>query len=310
MKYSFDIQNSIIELKEKGYSGDAIAEYLQVSKSGVNECYARYLAKKQKEQKEQQGPRILFFDLETSAALVYCFGRHKQFISQDAVHTEGGKILCAGYRWDNEEKSTVLFDQSEVKQGEDYLICSLLHDLFSKADVVVAHNAKNFDVKMLEVRCLANGLPPLPTVKVVDTLEIAKAKFRFASNKLDSLGAFLGIGRKVAHSGIDLWVKVQQGDIKALKEMVVYCEQDVDLLYEVFMILRNRGLVTGINFATYFSDDTTRCKVCGSDNLELTGRVVTTGTGVFNEVECLDCGTLHKQKTNKLSAHKRKKLLG
>ena len=307
MKYNFDIQQSIVILKQKGHGSREIAEYLEISKSGVNECYNKYL---EKQHKVTNGPRILFFDLETSAALVYCFGRHKQFISQDAVKVEGGKLLCAGYRWLDEQKTTVLFNKSEVKQGEDFLICQMLWDLFSKADVVVAHNAKNFDVKMLEVRCLANGLPPLPTVKVVDTLEIARAKFRFSSSKLDSLGAYLGIGRKVVHTGIDLWVKVQEGDGQALDDMVEYCEQDVDLLYEVFMCLRNRGLVTGINFATYYNDDVTRCKVCGSDDVELTGRKITTGTGVFDEVECNHCGSLQKTKTNKLSTHKRKKLLG
>jgi len=91
----------------------------------------------------------------------------------------------------------------------------------------------------------------------------------------------LNLGRKVSHTGIDLWIKVQQGDKQALYDMVLYCEHDVDLLHDVFMELRNRGLVGGINFALYYNDLKTRCKTCGSDNLQLTGRVVTTSAGLY-----------------------------
>lgn len=304
MKYTEKIKENILNLQAKGYSGRQIAYQLCLSKSGVNQ-----FLKNSKSSTRGEGPKILFFDLETSAALVYAFSRHKVFVNQDAVHTEGGKVLVAGYRWLGESKSTVLYNKSEIRASQDYLLCSLLWDLFNEADVVVAHNAKNFDVKMLEVRCLANGLPPLPTVQVIDTLEIAKKKFRFPSNKLDSLAAYLGVGRKVTHSGIDLWVKVQQGDEKALEDMVTYCEGDVDLLVEVFLALRSRGLVSGFNAALYYNDDIQRCRSCGHDEFEHTGRKVTTPSGIYNELRCLGCETIQRDKQNQTSKLKRSKLL-
>ena len=308
--YSFDVQKAIIDLKSS-HSSRQIADHLNISKSGVNDFYAKHVAKKIKMSPVRtNGPRILFFDLETSAALVYCFGRHKQFISQDAVEIEGGKILCAGYRWGHETESKVIAYPADVSVGTDYAICKELWDLFNEADAVVAHNAKNFDVKMLEVRCLVNGLPALPTVKVIDTLEIAKQKFRFPSNKLDSLGSYLELGRKVQHSGMDLWVRVQKGDGGALKEMIAYCKQDVDLLVEIYETLLSRGLLPGINFSVYYSDTTTRCKSCGSTHLEHTGRIVTTSAGLFEEIKCNSCGSLQKLKQNKLSINKRRTLLG
>lgn len=301
MKYSFETQEKILELKNQGHSSRTIGAILGISKSGVNRFLNKF--------KPKDGPKILLFDLETSAALVYCFGRHKQFINQDAVHTEGGKILIGGYHWLHEKKTTVLYDHFEIATGQDKKLCQQLWKLFSEADAVVAHNAKNFDVKMLEVRCLANGLPPLPTVQVIDTLEIAKRKFRFPSNKLDSLAAYLGIGRKVTHSGIDLWVRVQQGDGDAMKEMITYCEGDVDLLVEVFLALRNRGYVSGFNAALYHNDENRRCRACGSVNLSYTGRKVTTPSGIYNEVSCNDCGTIQRDKANQTSKTKRAKLL-
>jgi RNase_H superfamily len=305
-RYSFDTKQSIIELKQKGFASREIADFLGVSKSGVNDTYIRYLESKNQ---RSDGPRVLLFDVESAAALVYCFGRHKQFINQDAVKIEGSWLLCAGYRW-LDGQTEVLFNYDEVKANGDYYVCAKLWELFNEADMVVAHNLKGFDLKMLEARCLANGLPALPNVKLIDTLEIARAKFRFPSNKLDSLGAHFGIGRKTGHSGIKLWIDVQQGSKEALDDMVEYCHQDVELLYDVFTLLRTRGLVPGINFAAYYNDDKTRCKACGSDHLELTGRVVTTGTASYNEVKCNTCGTLQRTKQNKLSPQKRKKLLG
>ena len=306
MKHTPEITQKIIDLKKVGFKSRYIGKALGVSKSSVNYVFNRYM---KTQVQTQDGPKVLFFDLETSAALVYCFGRHKQFINQDAVKIEGGKLLCSGYRWMQEKKSTVIYNKAEVKAHSDYAVCLAMWDLFHQADIVVAHNLKGFDFKMLEVRCLANGLPPLPTVQLIDTLDIARKKFRFPSNKLDSLAAYLGIGRKVSHSGISLWVNVQEGDEKALSDMIEYCEGDVDLLYDVFMELRGRGLVSGVNFANYYEDNTPRCKSCGSDKLSYTGRTVTTPTGAFSEVQCGECGSLQRTKTNKLSKEKRASLM-
>jgi DNA polymerase elongation subunit (family B) len=305
MNYSFDTQQKIINLKEQGYSSRSIAALMNISKSGVNDYYTKYLTNKTK---SNNGPRVLFFDLETSAALVYCFGRHKQFINQDAIFEEGGKLICSGYSWLGSDEVNVLYNADEVKQQKDLTICKKMWKLFNEADIVVAHNAKGFDVKMLAVRCLANGLRTLPKVKVIDTLQLARKGFRFPSNKLDSLGAYLGVGRKVTHSGISLWAKVQQGDKQALLKMVEYCKGDVELLKDIFMILRGHGGIN-INFAMYYADNLTRCKSCGSTNLEFTGKSVLTNTAEFEEISCLDCGSVNRSKVNKLTKNKRKSLL-
>jgi len=307
MKYSQELQEEILAQAKDGYSGRSIATHLGLSKSGVNQLLKRHSAVINTA--ATTGPKVLFFDLETSAALVYCFGRHKQFINQDAVEKEGGKILMAGYRWLGANQSTVLYNKSEIRNDQDYLVCAMLWDLFANADVVVAHNAKNFDIKMLELRCMANGLPPLPTVQVVDTLEIAKRKFRFPSNRLDALGAYLNIGRKVSHSGIKLWVDVQAGKEEAMEEMREYCEQDVDLLVEVFLALRSRGLVSGFNAALYYDDDIVRCRSCGHHEFESTGRKVYTPSGVYNEIRCTECETVQRDKSNQTSKTKRSNLL-
>jgi len=305
--YSFNTQQQIISLKKQGVKSRAIASQLGIGKSGVNDFWLRY--KETLGSNSKDGPKVAFIDLETSASLAYCFGRHKIFLNQDSIKTEGGKLLMSGYRWLGEDKSNVIYNKEEIRNSEDYSVCKAMWDLFHEADIVIAHNAFGFDVRMLAARCLVNGLPPLPKVKVLDTLQMARKGFRFPSNKLDSLGAYLGLGRKVQHSGIKLWVDVQEGSEEALEKMVEYCEQDVDLLHDIFGILRSQGLASSVNFALYYNDELPRCKSCGSTNLEYTGRVVTTDASAFDEVQCLDCCSLHRTKDNKVSMTKRKALL-
>jgi DNA polymerase elongation subunit (family B) len=310
--YSKEIQDEIIELRFQGYSSRNIAEILGISKSGVNDFISGLLTRntlKTTKEMPKDGPRILLLDIETSAALVYAFGRHKQYISQSAVKSEGGKVLMVGYQWLHEGETHIIVDKEEVRRGEDYDMVKAAIELVSQADAVVAHNGRNFDMKMLEARALANDLPTFPTVHILDTLEIAKKKFRLPSNKLDSLGAYLEVGRKVQHSGIDLWVRVQEGDETALLEMYDYCKQDVNLLRLVYLALRSRGLVSGFNAANYYSDNTPRCKTCGSTEIEETGRRVTTPTGIYKEIKCNDCGALHRSSTNLTTKEKRKSLL-
>ena len=214
----------------------------------------------------------------------------------------------ASYRWLHEDTTNILIDKEDIRAGTDRRVTGYLWELFHQADAVVAHNGRNFDVKMLEAACLRNDLPPLPTVHILDTLEIAKKKFRLPSNKLDSLAAFLNIGRKVTHSGIDLWAKVQQGDEKAIEEMVEYCLHDTDLLLEVFLYLRSRGLVSGFNAANYYNDNKMRCKTCGNTELKHTGRTVTTPTGKFKELRCNVCDSVQRDKNNINTKEKRKSL--
>jgi hypothetical protein len=202
----------------------------------------------------------------------------------------------------------MIYNKSEILQGEDYLICSKLWNLFKYADAVCGHYIKGFDFKVLQTRCLANGLPPLPSVKVIDTWEMAKKHFKFPDNKLDTVAAYLGLGRKLSNSGIQLWKDVQEGADKALEDMLEYCEQDVDLLYDVFIALRSRGLASSFNAGLYYDDEKQRCLSCGCDTLEYTGRKIATPAGVYNEIRCTECETVQRDKFNQTTKEQRSNL--
>ena len=304
MKYDEQTKNEIERLRKLGLSARAIARNLSLSKSGVQEFLNR-------NKKSKNGPRILILDVETAATLAYTFGRFNINLSQDNIYKEGGFILCACWRWVGEDNASgIWMNPNEIKKSDDSKIVKELWKVIEQADAIVAHHGKAFDHKVIQARVLANNLPPLPHVKVLDTKLIAKKYLKLPSNKLDSIGEYLGLGRKLDTGGISLWANVQEGDTRAMQDMVEYCAQDVHLLHDIFVTIRKLGFAGDIvNAAVYYEGNDVRCTVCGSTDIEPTGRIVTTGVSAFEEYRCNDCGGVHRGRTNILSSEKRKSLL-
>ncbi len=322
MKHDEHIIESVLQLKSLGiYSHQNIADMVGISKTSVSDIWARTVNKPvvdktkikvklspelQKLFKSNKEPKIALVDVETSASLVYCFGRFDQNIGQDNIYEEGGKILCAAYRWlGSKVVHSLYMTPEEIKAGDDSKVVSFLYHMYSEADAVVMHNAKKFDHKVIQTRLsFWNGIA-LPTVKVIDTLQIAKSKLRLPSNKLDCIGAYFGLGRKKDTEGIKLWAQVQQGCPLAMQKMVDYNKQDVNLLHEVYLELRGLGTGgTAYNAGLYYEDNEMHCKFCGSTDTELTGKTVKTSLKEFQEVHCNECGGKHRLRQNLVSKDK------
>lgn len=298
----------IKRLSASGWSSRQIANELDVSKSGVNYLLARGGEEGVNLTKE---PRVLILDIETAAAVALTFGRFKINLGQENIVTEGGWLICASWRWLGEDKiHTIQLTKDEVLACDDSKIIATFWELYSQADAIVAHNAQQFDDKMIKARAAFHGFPPLPTVKVLDTLVLAKKHLRLPSNKLDSLGEYFGLGRKIDNGGISLWKRVQAGDQAAMKEMVDYCKQDTELLTQVYLKLRAIGHAgSDFNAALYYDDEKTRCRRCGSEHVHPTGRTSNTGLSVFNEFRCDDCGATQRDRVSTTKKSKRAELL-
>ena len=317
-------------MKQAGFGSRHIATILGCGKSTINNVYNEYLSKKGELTKAldtavedfgaqrlanalssfKKGPKILILDLETAPTIAAVFGRWKQNIGQDNVLEEGGWILTAAYKWLGSDEVHSISYMDEILAGSDVNICADLLTLISEADAVVAHNGQGFDIKVIETRCLINGLPAIPSVKVIDTLVMAKKKLKFNSNRLDSIGEVLGFGGKVKHQGIKMWLDVMWGNQAALDDMLKYNERDVDLLEKVYLRLRQIGH-SGSNFnaGLYFKDDEQHCPTCGSVDLRKTGRKVKTALSEFEEVRCGECGSIHRTRDTLTTKEDRSKLL-
>ena len=321
MNYSKEQLDSIRRLRESGQSGREIAHQLGLSKSGVNYALASlgfngYSARKPGKgtivPKTGMGAKILLFDFETAADIVLTFGRFKQNISQAGVIKKGHYILCASWCFSDgvDNVESIALTPEEIVKGDDSRIVAKFWDLYEQSNAVVAHNSLGFDHKILQARVAYHGYPALPSVKVLDTLVQCKKAFRLPSNKLGDVAEYFGLETKLDTGGITLWKEVQSGDVQAMQRMLSYCEQDVNVLAQVYERVKAFGnMGSGFNAGLYHEDSQKRCRTCGSADLELTGRTVDTTMSRFTEYRCAECGAVHRDRESLVTTNDRKKLL-
>lgn len=240
--------------------------------------------------------KILVYDLETSPNIAYCWGKYDQTIP---AFIKESHLMCVSYKWLGEKTTHVkaLCDYKGYKGGimeggDDKALVEDLWHLFDQADIVVAHNGVKFDQKVARTKFIMAGLAPPEPYKHIDTLQHARRLFKFNSNKLDDLGQVLGLGRKVSHEGMGLWIKCMEGDKSAWKRMKAYAKQDVVLLEKVYYELRP-WITTGPNVAMYEQDPMHRCPRCSSTNLQKRG-FARTNSATYQQYWCKDCGAWNR----------------
>ena len=252
--------------------------------------------------KINKGPKILVFDIETAPLRAYVWKRWKENISLDQTLSEWF-ILTFSAKWlHSNEVLNYRLTGEEVLREDDSKLVKKLWDLFNEADVVIAHNAKCFDVPKSNSRFLANGLFPPSAYKIIDTLEVSKRQFGFSSNKLDALATLFGIPCKLS-TGFDLWARCMQGDEEALTYMSKYCGHDVEILEEVYLRLLPY-IKNHPNYNLYVDEETPVCPSCGGKHLSFSGYYYFTSTTKYENYRCEDCGALSR---NRKSILKNKK---
>lgn len=175
--------------------------------------------------------RRLFLDLETSPNVgLFWRAGYKLNIDSANITTERA-VICAAWKWGGDEK--VYSARWDGKQNDKKMLLELMK-VVNSADEIVAHNGDKFDIPWLRTRLLFHGVTSFPVHKTIDTLQWARRKFYFNSNKLDYIAQYLGLGAKLK-TEFGLWKRVVlQKDKKSLADMVKYCEWDVVLLEKVY----------------------------------------------------------------------------
>lgn len=297
------------------YEGDLswrqIAAAIDVPKSTVSDFLrAHYRGVKPESSVTKDGPRILLFDIETAPELYMGFGRYKQNIQEDFV-VRSSFIMSYVAKWLGQDNAVSIalpyYDLYKEDPYSDYQLCLDLHKLLNEADIVVAHNIA-FDWKVANTRFVFHGLPPISPTKLVDTLKIAKASFRFPTNRLDTIARYLEVGQKLPHTGAKLWRDCYEGVESSWKMMVDYNYVDVEVLESVYLKLRafdNRHP----NVALFHKDDALRCVCCGSTDLKLTDKKSYTSLSEFDVLQCNSCGKHNRTRKTNLSKEKRESLL-
>jgi DNA polymerase elongation subunit (family B) len=230
--------------------------------------------------------KTLLFDIETSPNVSYNWhGLHEVEIIEII---EEGYILSFAFKWLGQKKVNAfcLNDFKGNWESKKKQLVLELHKLFNEADIIVAHNGNQFDIKMANRSFTFYGLTPPKPYKSVDTLTLARSKFKFNSNHLNDLGKFLGLGVKVETGGFKLWKACMNGDEKSFKKMVRYNKNDVVLLEKVYLRLRPY-ITTHPNVAI---SEGYVCPLCGSLNVVGQGYHYLAGGFIKRQWQCKDCG--------------------
>lgn len=231
--------------------------------------------------------KVLFYDIETAPLLAYIWHPTDQYVVHDRL-IHGSFMLTWAAKWRGQAKITsgVLTPEEALAQDDSRIVAGLA-DMVRQADIIVAHNGDRFDVPVLNARLLQLTQTPIGSKQTIDTCKLAKRNFRLAYNKLDYLGEYLGLGRKIKTEW-ELWEKCYHGDPKALREMARYNRQDVTLLESIFE--RLLPYVKGIPRLVEATDvNQGRCPACGSANLIRDG-VHRTNASTFPRMMCQSCG--------------------
>ena len=238
--------------------------------------------------------RRLYFDIEVSANIgLFWQSGYKLQIGTENIIKERA-VICICYKW--EEDKDVHYLQWDKKQCDKKLLQDFIA-VANTADELVGHNGDKFDLSWIRTRCLFHNIQMFPTYNTIDTLKVARSKFRFNSNRLDYIGKFLGLGKK-NHTNFDLWKDIMlKNDKTAMNTMIDYCIQDVVLLEKVHKALNNH-IPAKTHYGVIFGQDKGTCPECGSDDLVINQRR-TTATGVKKiQYICKTCFKMHS-KTDK-----------
>lgn len=237
--------------------------------------------------------KVLFIDTEWSYAVNYGFPSKKPQFNPARNIKHRQYCTNASWKWEHQvsvQNVSVLSDPIQFKKDfRNDKICAIkMHEVMSSADVIVAHNLDEFDLKMLNVIFALHGLGPIPEKKLIDTLKIARKYFRFSGNGLDDLLKFFGYEGKEEKPD---WFGMTEGDPKQIKKSIKYCNKDVLGLEIVFKILRPfmRNISKNRNAKALDHYGITECDACQCKLLQNKG-LGGVAPKMYPRVRCGGCG--------------------
>lgn len=236
--------------------------------------------------------RILLLDLELTFAVYYAYpSKREQYLSdKNIIHDQF--CTCAAWKWAH-EKATYVIKITDDKKAfrtsfrDDKIIAKKLHELMTEAEVIVAHNGDNFDIKHANTLFRKHGLGPIPQQKSIDTLKVARKYFAFPGNSLDSLAKRFGSNGKNQKPN---WYKMTDGDAKEIDIAARYCKNDVKELEFIFKELRPYIInYPQVKQSPKTSKDKQKCCKCGCASVIKQG-YKSTNRGKFQRLQCQKCG--------------------
>lgn len=235
-------------------------------------------------------PIVTLLDIETSPLTAYTW---RAFDDSALKILEFSKVISVAWKelHSKEVSCKTLPDYKGYKKGilNDERLVKDIWDILDRSDVVIGHHSNRFDLPKLNARFVYYGLGAPSDYKSIDTKAAASKYFKFDSNSLNNLGAYLNLGEKIENGGFSLWDRCMQGDQDAWEAMRAYNIQDVLLLEKVYLALRP-FMSNHPNLSLMTDAPSGSCPSCLSESLQKRGFSYTK-TGRKQRFQCTDCGS-------------------
>ena len=229
---------------------------------------------------KHEGHRLVF-DIEVSPAIYWLWKGGYGINVPTGNLIEEPKVICISFQWEGEKKIHHL--QWDAKQNDKAMLKKFI-PILQEAGVVIGHNSDSFDIKWLRTRCLYHRLPCPPDFVTIDTWRQAKKHFRFQGNGLKYIAKFLGLKGKIEPRA-GLWQDVVfKKSTKALKEMLTYCDRDVDQTMQVY-----EAFIPYTNVVGHRGTSMCDCAHCGSSNTKWEKDRISAAGTKKTQFRCHDC---------------------
>ena len=251
-------------------------------------------------------PNVLVLDIETAPLLVRTWGLWKQNISTEAIVRDWFMLTWA-VKWLYEpDYYSGKLTPKEARNGDDKRIAKEIWPFVEKADIIIAHNGRRFDMPRLNTRFILAGLGPPAPYAQIDTLDVARRNFAFSSNKLDYINKLFQIDRKIS-TGFKLWNLCCEGDEESLDHMESYNINDVGILEEHYSIVRP-WIKSHPNMGLFVEGDGAKCPTCGSIKIKWLDKFYTTSVNKYSCFRC-ECGAIGRSRHTAISRAEKQNVL-
>lgn len=234
------------------------------------------------EQDQPPKARILHWDIETRG-----------------LQADYGTIFCIGWKFSGD------MGAPQVKSIHDFpgrhvlddkpLIKWFIENVWSQADIAVGWYSSGHDEPFLRTRAIMHGLPAPKPVQTLDLWGKVWKRFKFSKNSLHNVARKLKLTEKWYNEDED-FEKVLYGDKAAMRRIVKHCRVDVQITEEAYE--RFKGY---INAHPRVSLDNTKCRTCGSGNLQRRGWRYSALKGKMRLVWCKDCKSWDQKNSKELT---------
>lgn len=253
--------------------------------------------------------KILILDIETAPIRAYVWGIWNQNVNIEMIESDWFCLTWAAkWLFDKKVYSGSLTSKESLKQDDSRIIKGIWA-LLNEADIVIAHNADQFDIPKLNSRFIQHKLnPPLP-YQTIDTLKHIRKQFGFTSNKLDYVNKLLNLERKQDTGGFKLWEGCYNGNQASLNKMLSYNITDVKILEETYLRIRS-WIKPHPNCGLFILDEgQERCPTCTSNDLVNEGKSYATTANQFELLRCNNCGATGRKRLSKINIKQKRHLL-